>query len=213
MGYWGLTRYEDILKAITDVRVFSSKAMTDPDAVFPEIRRFLAAESMVAMDPPEHNRVRRVVSSAFSVRNVQNLEGRTREVCNELLDRVSDPCHFDLAAEFAMQLPVIVICELLGVPPEDRTAFKRWSDSIMLTLPVSSMPEGPEKEQAKQVVESGYREFETFLERMIEERKARPQEDLLSAIVSARDDERISTPEVISWRGSCLSPVARRPPT
>lgn len=198
IGYWGLSRYNDVVEALSNPSLFSSKAMTDPNAVFPEIRRFLETEALVAMDPPSHGKLRSVISRAFSVRNINSLEDRIRSVCRGLLNRIPDPSRFDLISEFALPLPVTVICELLGVDFESRTDFKRWSDGILRTLPVTSMPEGPEKEQAKKEVEACYREFEQFLLKLMDERRARPREDLISVLVSASGEERITTQDVIS---------------
>jgi cytochrome P450 len=196
IGYYGLTRYADVAEAIANPALYSSKAMTDPNAVFPEIRRYLETEALVAMDPPKHGKTRRVITSAFSVRIVNALEPRIRVICRDLLDRIADPRRFDLIADFAMPLPVTVICELLGVAPESRVQFKRWSDDILRTLPVTNMPEGPDKDQAKKEVEGSYRELEAFLTALIEDRRVSPREDLISAM--ANDGERVSTQDVIS---------------
>lgn len=196
IGYWGLTRHDDVVAAITNPALFSSKAMTDPNAVFPEIRKYLQAEALVAMDPPTHGPMRRVISSAFSMKIVNSLEPRIRTICSELLDQLPDPRRFDLISDFASPLPVTVICELLGVPKDRRKDFKRWSDGILLTLPVSNMPEGPEKEGAKVLVETAYRELEEFLSALIEDRRKAPQEDLISAM--ANDSERVTTADVLS---------------
>jgi cytochrome P450 len=68
LGYWGLTRYDDVVAAISNPALFSSRAMTDPNAVFPEIRRYLQTEALVAMDPPKHGQTRRVITTAFSMK-------------------------------------------------------------------------------------------------------------------------------------------------
>src|SRR5260370_27724747 len=86
---------------------------------------------MLGSDPPQHSRLRRLVSRDFTPRRIRDLEPRIREIAKELLDKVEAGGEFDLMADLANVLPVTVIAEMLGVPPELNVKFKHWSDSII----------------------------------------------------------------------------------
>ncbi|WP_329520217.1 cytochrome P450 [Spirillospora sp. NBC_01491] len=131
------------------------------------------------IDPPEHTRVRRKAVRAFTHRRVQLLRPRVEEIVDELLTAMIEagpPA--DLAAAFSLPLPVTVICELLGVPAEDRMRFQGWSDAF---LSVSAYT--PEE------VRTAHAALDAYLTALIEERRAAPADDLLSALVHVRDEE------------------------
>ena len=86
---------------------------------------------MLGSDPPQHSRLRRLVSRDFTPRRIRDLEPRIREIAKELLDKVEAKGSFDVMADLANVLPVTVIAEMLGVPPELNAKFKHWSDTII----------------------------------------------------------------------------------
>jgi cytochrome P450 len=113
---------------------------------------------------------------------VEQLEPRIRAVANELLDAVSGQDHIDAVEALTYPLPVIMIAEILGVPPEDRADFKRWSDVVVSTLGTGL------GEEAREPAEETIREFQEYLGRLIEDRRANPRNDLTSALVAAEEE-------------------------
>src|SRR5579885_3037887 len=128
MQAWNAFLYEDCRAILRDPRRFSSDFQ----------RTQLAAErrpaSILKLDPPRHTQLRELVNRAFTPRMVQQLAPRIREITDELLAAVEPGGRADLIGDLAYPLPVIVIAEILGVPPEDRAEFKRWSDVIVAGL-------------------------------------------------------------------------------
>ena len=96
-----------------------------------EFGPFAGATTMLDSDPPVHTRLRRLVNRAFTSRRVKDMEPRIRAIADDLLDRIAHKGDFDLMDDFAGPLPVIVIAEMLGVPPEEHTQFKTWSNQII----------------------------------------------------------------------------------
>ena len=137
--------------------------------------------SFLTLDPPDHTRLRRLVSKAFTPRLVERLRPRVEALVDELLDGVSG--EVDLIATLAYPLPVIVISEMLGVPPRDRDLFKGWSDSLARGLDPDFLL--PEDEIGRR--ETAREEFAAYFRDLAAERRARPQDDLLSALVSVSD--------------------------
>jgi cytochrome P450 len=182
-----VSRYEDIKQVFSDP-VFSRAATSDPGvAVLRPVRR--NPYIMVSLDPPEHTRVRRLVARAFTTRSVELLRPRVEQIVDELIDAmVARPRPADFVASFAAPLPAMVISEMLGVPVVDLEMLRRWMD---IALSVTAYP--PQEVQAAGVQMFGY------LERMIAAKRACPDEDLLTRMIQARDQEdRLSEPELVN---------------
>jgi unspecific monooxygenase len=137
--------------------------------------------SFLTMDPPDHTRLRRLVSKAFTPRLVERLRPRVEALVDELLDGVSGDV--DLIATLAYPLPVIVISEMLGVPAQDRDLFKGWSDSLARGLDPDFLLPDDEIEQREKARE----EFAAYFRDLAAQRRVRPREDLLSALVGVSD--------------------------
>ena len=173
----------------------------DADAVLRDQRRFVNADrdfgyipyiSMLDLDPPDHTRIRSLVSQAFTPRSVAELEPRIQQTVDGLLDDLAGRERFDLIREFAFPLPVMVIAEMLGVPPEDREQFNEWSNIISLV--VDPMLNAQQIRQTQRVVE----ELFDYFEGMAAVRRERPQNDLISALVAAEEGgERLSREELL----------------
>lgn len=146
------------------------------------------AESVLNMDPPEHTRLRKLVGKAFTPRRVEQLRPRTQQIAGGLVDgMVAAGPPADLVESFSFALPAITICELLGVPEEDRDTFRRWADAA-----VSTSSATPVQEQDSFVNLAGY------LGGLIAQRRAYAGTDLLTGLVQARDKEdRLSESELI----------------
>lgn len=146
--------------------------------------------TMLAMDPPDHTRLRGLMAKAFTSRRVERLRPRVQEITDGLLDGIAARGAADLIEDLAVPLPVQVICELLGVPASDRARFREWT--AVLTVPaLTSAARAHRREVA--------RAFNGYLTEVIAERRARPEDDLVSALINARDgDAALTEPELLA---------------
>src|SRR5262249_44429236 len=149
----------------------------------------IAGESILGMDPPEHTRLRRLVASAFTARRVEALRPRVVELVDVLLDGVeSAPRPVDLVEHFSLPLPVQGICEVLGVPAADRHTFHEWSDAVL---------SGWQFDREKS--ENAFRGLAEYLGRLITAKRAEPTDDLMTALIAARDEhDRLSERELVN---------------
>ncbi|MDN3354757.1 cytochrome P450 [Actinomadura sp. DC4] len=182
---WLVTRYEDVRTVLADPR-FSRAETVDRDV--PRTHEHHAAGGIVDLDPPEHTRVRRVVAKAFTVRRVERLRPRAEATAGGLLDAmIAAGPPADLVRDFAVPFPTTVICELLGVPYEDRGKFVRWTDAFMSTTALT-----PEQRDTR------LGELAHYLGELVAQRRRSPTDDLLGALVVAHDEEsRLSEQELI----------------
>ena len=183
MNAWVFTRYADADAILRDHRRFSSDprkrtAARRQQASLPNVEE----PSMLFLDPPDHTRLRALVNKAFTPRAVAALEPRIREIMTTLLDAVDDPSAFDLMKAVAKPLPVIVIAEMLGIPPEDRAQFAVWSDQRARILEPTLTPE--ERETAEAAMQA----LDEYLRPIISERRAAPRDDIISALAQAEEE-------------------------
>jgi len=185
---WALFRHRDALGILRDPR-FSA----DDRSFYrwPVNRRRAIREGLVdphepvepvmlRSDPPDHTRLRGLVNKAFTPRAVEKLRPRIEEITTELLDDLLRRRSFDLIRDFAVPLPVTVIAEMLGIPAADRETFKRWSDVLVGFLDPVASP-GPE------ILRATADELFAYVSRIAGERRVRPADDLLSALVLAEE--------------------------
>jgi len=175
-----VARYADATIVLRDSERFSVRR--------PELLRraridpFDGAPTILTADPPVHTRLRRLVNKAFTPSRVRKLESRIREIAADLLDRGSGGGEVEAMAGLANPLPAIVIAELLGVSPRDHESFKQWSNDLIGSfgreLATDPSPEGIAAKEA----------LRNYLAGAIEERRARPADDLIGALVTARDE-------------------------
>ncbi|GHE43449.1 cytochrome P450 family protein [Streptomyces vinaceus] len=190
---WLVTRYEDGLAALSDTRLSSDvrdAADTRLLEQLPGTERESMLGNMLRSDPPDHTRLRRLVSKAFTARRVAEMRPRVQEVTDRLLDAVVADGRADLVADFALPLPVTVISELLGVPVDERHEFQRWTDRMLMR---GAEPPDPA------VVNEAWRHMRAYVTELIGAKRAEPGEDLLSALITARDEEqRLSEDELVA---------------
>ncbi|MBA2944542.1 cytochrome P450 family protein [Streptomyces himalayensis] len=190
---WLVTRYEDGLAALSDPRLSSdARDASDPRLLqqLPASQRESMMRTMLRADPPDHTRLRRLVSKAFTARRVAELRPRIQDIADRLLDAVVPSGRADLVADFALPLPVTVISELLGVPVTDRYDFQRWTDDMILR---GAEPPDPA------VVDAAWQKMRAYLTKLLEAKRAEPGDDLLSALITARDEEqRLDEDELIA---------------
>jgi cytochrome P450 len=187
--FWAVARHEDVIAVSRDPQTFcSSRGTLLSDLERPVIPR----QSIIYIDPPEHQSYRKLVQPAFTPGRLRKLEARIREISRELLDTIPAGEPFDFVSAFAAQLPIVVIAEMLGVPPSDRAQFKRWSDSI-IEAGTNPTPEN---------MQHGLDLFQYF-SGFLAERRERPAEDVLSTLVQSEiDGERLSEFDLLSF---CLT--------
>lgn len=167
-----LTRHADVRAALHDPRL-SSRPPWEPSE---------GTRSMLSVDPPDHGRLRGLVSAAFTPARVNALAGRIEQLAEGLLDSIGERDEIDLMSALAEPLPLRVIAELLGIPTEDRRRFKAWSSAIVPLLDVPS----PEQLAA---AEAAQRELRDYFAGVIAERRRAPGQDLISALIAARDEQ------------------------
>jgi len=196
LGFWVLTRYEDVVAALRDPRLIK-----EPIAAF-VAARFGAPMpamglSMLDRDPPDHTRLRGLVNKAFTPRVVEGLRPHIQKIVDGLLARVEGAGTMDLIEEFAYPLPVTVICQMLGVPVEDRERFKQWGLDIARGLDAILLP--PDSDVARRSA-AARRALAEYFRALIAERRAAPRGDMLSDLIAAeeagdklREDELLAT--------------------
>lgn len=180
---WLVFGYNDVTTILKDNQSWSS--FTPPPGADPSA----PAPTMLSSDPPRHTRLRGLVSQAFTPRMVEQLEPRVRQVARELMDDVLAKGEADIVDGLSYPLPVIVIAEILGIPPSDRDRFKQWSDEVIATLGTGI--EGQDRDVAQPTVEA----MGEYLMTMADERRARPAGDLISGLVVTEMDGAKLTPD------------------
>jgi len=201
------TRYEEISSLLRDRRLGRARPSSVPkeieSASTPELQAAWAAYNrfndnrFFEMEPPEHTRIRRLVSSAFTPQRVRALRPRIEALVEELLAPVRgqrpENRSMEFVHAFAEPFPVAVIAELLGVPPAERGLLRFWSSEIVKMYELDRKPD--------QVIHSSraVEEFTAFLNRLYDQRRSAPQDDLLTALVFAQEDgERLTREELAS---------------
>jgi cytochrome P450 len=187
---WLLSRHADVCAVLRAPCFSVDRSRTDPlrSAPLPSIAAEFADVAhalrrvMMFLDPPEHTRMRWIVAKAFQEAGMRNRRPRIQRIVDELLDAAAEHGEIDFIAEFAYPLPVIVIAEILGLPPSEREAFKRWSDDLGALLDPGLGPE------AFQRALNSVRELHQFFADVIAERRTRPRSDLLSVLLAAEDE-------------------------
>ena len=182
---WFVTGYDDVAAVLLDDERFvrdPRNALT-PDELqaraedFPDLGPL--DNHMLNRDGDDHRRLRRLVTKAFTPKMVEQLRPRIQAIAEELLDAVATDREMDLSASYAFPLPITVIAEMLGVPHEDQDRFKRWSDAVIT-------PALDDDEMQQFFEQMG--EFVAYLTELFAERRAAPTDDLISALLTARDE-------------------------
>jgi cytochrome P450 len=195
-GVWHLFSYADVARVLSDYATFSS----DESRFMPPEQRDTSpiSSSILRMDPPRHRQLRHLVSQAFTPRMVAQMEARIRDITNGLLDQVAAKGEMDAVRDLAYPLPVTVIAELLGIPTELRADFKRWSDALV---------SGEEElsEEGRQALFQEIGGMFNYFTQVLDERRAHPQNDLVSALLKAEvDGEHLSDMELLGFCGLLL---------
>ncbi len=187
-----IARYDDVVAVLHDHERFTVRRPEIPSRE--RIDVFGGAPTILTADPPVHSRLRKLVSKAFTPRRVRELEPRIRKITADLLGDVKGSSEMEAMAALANPLPVIVIAELLGVSAADHAKFKRWSNDLISSFGQESMS-GPSA--AGLAAKDNLR---GYLADAIKQRSASPADDLISALVTARDEaDALSENELLAF--------------
>lgn len=191
LNFWALTRHADVHAGFRNSTALSNKlgVSLDPISRTPEAYRTM---SFLAMDDPAHLRLRSLVSKGFTPRRIRELEGRVLQLTREHLETALDSDSFDYITEFAGKLPMDVISELVGVPPEDRQRLRVLADTVMHREDgVTDVP------QAALVAAM---ELLTYYADMVRQRRRKPTDDLTGALLEAEiDGDRLADDEIMAF--------------
>lgn len=198
---WIVTRHADVDALLRDRRLGRVIHHVDPSLAPPRVREHapfdaIQAGSLLEIEPPDHTRIKQAVQDVFTPRHVRALEGRIEAIVAEQIDALDARAQrrADLIADLAEPIPVTVIAELLGVPPEERAALLPWSKAII------GMFE-PERSEAMEVAAvRAASEFAAYVRTLIARKRAAPADDLISRMVALHDadPERLRESEIVA---------------
>jgi cytochrome P450 len=200
-GFWAITGYEAAMEVFRQ-RAFASGPIAGRyvESLPPGAARDEMSHRINFLDPPDHTRVRGLVSKAFTPRRVADLGPWMAATAERLLDEIGAESEIDLLRRFAHQLPSLVISELLGVPSCDRDRLTAWSDAVAPLLGLSMTD--AERARASAAAE----EFHAYLGALLDERRRRPADDLLSGLLAAEENgERLRRVELLSLAATLYS--------
>jgi cytochrome P450 len=180
-----------------------SVVLRDPNASSERSKALLVVRacepSFVAMDPPDHTRLRRLVSKAFTPRIVAQLEPRIRATATELLDAAAPDGYLEVVSQLARPLPARIISEMLGVPAADYPRFAAWSDTLAYSVEPGFGLSRAEAQARADAEQAATDEFTNYFLELIAERRAHPAQDLLTEMIRAEDDgDKLTEAEMIS---------------
>lgn len=197
-GMWRLFSYASIARVLSDPTMFSSdfSGLTPVQEDFETFRTGM----FVGMDPPNHRKLRTLVSQAFTPRTVAGLESRIRAITNDLLDVVAGAPRIDLVGTLAYPLPILVISELLGIPAGDRELFEKWARVLFGGNEISESATMAEMEAVLAQIAPTIREMNDYVVAHIRHHRAHPGENLTSKLVAAEvDGERLEDQEIVGF--------------
>lgn len=177
---WIVTRYDDAVEVLNDARLVTNPPyLSDTDRPVGPPHQEIISRNLLSVNPSDHRRLRRLIQKAFTPRMIERLRGRIQQIADELLDRVQNKGAMNLIEDFAFPLPIIVICEMLGVPIEDQDRFREWSNTIM---------EGVNDPRFAQQSEEVMIAFVDYLKELIASRRQDLKEDLISDLIAVEDE-------------------------
>jgi cytochrome P450 len=198
-GGWIVTRYEDVRQCLQDDEHLSVQVEADrlrnSSLDIPQTKEMFP-KWIIYLDPPDHTKLRRIIGEAFNPEMVANQRAEVEEVTRSLIEDIESqaPTELDFVKEFAHQLPVHVICKIMGIPLEEGDDLGRWSTDIGLTL-FHYYDADNRHERTEQAI----REFTDYIEDVVEDRRENPQDDLISYLNQAEvEGEKLTEDEVVA---------------
>ena len=197
---WFIHRYDDVTDALRDSRFSSARIQPALARLSPEQRDErrptydILMDWLVFRDPPDHTRLRKLVSRAFTPRAVESWRSRANQVVDQTLRELADKSSVDLITDFAYPIPAVVIAEIMGVPPNDRDTFKEWSDSVMVLV---FGARGLEDRRLK--AQHGLMELASYLGDLVEFHRTHSGENIIGDLIAAQEgDDRLSDQEIVA---------------
>lgn len=189
-GFWAVTRYDDVRTVSRDHTTYSAELgsvfLMDPDESALELIRM----TILNMDPPKHSRFRKLVSAGFTPRMIKGLVDHIQELADGICDAVSGEDEIDFVERVAAELPLMVICELLGVPVEDRHLVFDWSNRMVGA-------QDPDFRATEEDGEAAMAEIYAYCDAIAADRREHPRDDIMTALVQAEvDGDRLSAEEL-----------------
>lgn len=200
-GTWVALHYDDVITILKDSRFIKDLRKFTPlhDKQHPILENPVASKlfdwlmnmpNMLTVDPPNHTRLRRLVSKAFTPRMIEDLRPRIQQIADELLVAVQEQGKMEIISDFAYPLPIIVISEMLGIPTTDRSQFREWTKVLMNASVYPS--EGA-------AVTTTLEKFIQYIEALLNEKRLNPDADLISELVQTKEQEdKLSNNELLS---------------
>ena len=187
---WLVSRYEDVRTALADPRL-SRAATCAPDAPRIGGSMYTTPEMIISMDSVEHARLRKLVQKAFTTPRVALMRPRVQRICDELLDEMATmAAPVDLVQQLALPLPLTVIGELLGVPPQDLRRFEGWARAFATV----------DDRAGGQASMEGLARLNEYIVGLVADKRANPTDDMLTQLIAARDnDDRLSEQELVTF--------------
>lgn len=198
---WMITRMEEVSEVLKNPRLFTVdqsliEGLVSPapeaakEADNPAPTTFFSGKSMISVDEPDHRRLRRLVSKAFTPRYMESLRPSVQKIADELLDKVQEQGHMDIVKDYAHPLPINVICDMLGVPVEERAQVHTWSTSISHGLGLGVRE--PE-------VEANLRAFGDYTAQLVAAKRKNPADDLISQLIAIEEEgDHLNEDELLS---------------
>ncbi|MDB6130580.1 MAG: cypA9 [Verrucomicrobiales bacterium] len=185
---WMVFDYENVKRVVNDHETFSSRVPA-PDNWF------------LFFDPPQHSKLRALISRAFTPKSIASLEGRIRKLSSQLLDDALVDNELDLAAKYSVPLPMKVIAEMIGIPTSDWALFRDWSDTMLkLSYSMRGMEKDAEAVNALAAFRTVTLEMDAYLASMIGQRRTEPCGDLLTRLIEAEvDGEKLKHNEILGF--------------
>ncbi len=207
---WVVSRYEHVEPSLKDKENLSNEnrqgllfehlpAQQQQD--LSRLRHYFAQKDVIGSDPPDHTRMRSLVQKAFTPKMIASLKPRIEALADELVGAAAAKGEFDFVDEVAHPLPVILIAEMMGAPPEDRHLFKRWSADIL-----GFQGSGKTQYDTAMVSQQSLTELFDYMTRLVEERRREPEDDLITALALAEEDgARLSRDELLATCNTILT--------
>jgi cholest-4-en-3-one 26-monooxygenase len=189
-GFWAVTKHADVRAVSRDTQTFSSEEMAtfiaDPT---PEALATMRL-TLLNMDPPKHNRYRRLVNRGFTPRMVRDLHGQIEQRARSIVDAIADRDEIDFVEHVAMEMPAQVICDMLGVPDTDRKQVVEWSNTMVGF-------DDPYWQNTPEAGEAAAAEIYAYCDQLAAQRRSDPRDDILSVLVNADvDGDALTTDEL-----------------
>jgi len=207
---WVVSRYDDVAASLKDKEnlsnenrqalLFNHLSEGERTKLAP-LRHYFAQKDVIGSDPPDHTRLRALVQKAFTPRTVASLGPRIRALASDMLGQAVKQGRFDFVADVAHPLPVILIAEMLGAPIQDRPLFKRWSADIL-----GFQGTGKTTVELASVSQKSLLEMFDYMSRLIDERRANPQDDVITALALAEESgQRFTRDELLATCNTLLT--------